>query len=151
MKKFTLIMVLFVVWSRSMEFGAETGPQGSDAGKSLTAASKSPEEQKKTGKDAAVQPQVKKKKSAKKDEDCGCETTLFGEPVPPLVQKPAQGKASRAEGKQTTKSKVKNMDQRNTATKSELKEGALENTEKQPESSGNAVQSKNPAAQPADK
>lgn len=151
MKKFALILVLFVVWSGPIGFGSETESQGSNAGKNAAAASKSPEEQKKTGKDAAVQPQAKKKKGAKKDEDCGCETTLFGEPVPPPVQKPASGKANTAAGKQTTKSKVKTIDHSNTATKSDLKEGALENTEKQPGSSGNASQSKNLKAQPADK
>ena len=47
MKNFTLILVLFVVWSGPMEFGAGTEPQDSDAGKSAAAASKNLEEQKK--------------------------------------------------------------------------------------------------------
>jgi hypothetical protein len=151
MKKFALILVLFMVGSGSMKFGLGTESQDSNAGKSAAATSKSPEEQKKTGKEAAGQPHGKKKTSSKDKEDCGCETTLFGEPVPPLVQKPAPGKANTSAGKQTTKSKAKNIDQSNTATKSDLKEGALENTEKQPGSSGNAGQSKDLTAQPTDK
>jgi len=150
MNQFPLILILFVVWSGPKEFGAETEPQGSDAGKNAAAASKNLGEQKKTGKDAAIQPQGKKKKVAKKDEDCGCETTLFGEPVPQPVQKPAQGKASKTEGKQTAKSKVKNVDNSKAATKSDLKEGTLQNSEKQPGSPGNAGQSKNHTAQPSD-
>jgi hypothetical protein len=150
MKKFALILVLLAVWSWPMEFGAGTESQDLNAGKSAAAASKSPEEQKKTGKDAAVQPQGKKK-GAKKDEDCGCETTLFGEPVPQPVKKSAQGKANTSAGKQTAKSKGKIVDNSKTATKSDLKEGALQNSEKQPGSSGNAGQSKNLTAQPSDK
>jgi len=132
MNQFPLVLVLFVLWSGPKEFSAETEPQGSDAGKSAAAASKNLGEQKKTGKDAAVQPQGKKKKVAKKDEDCGCETTLFGEPVPQPVRKPAQGKANTNAGKQTAKPKVKNVDTSKTATKSDLKEGTIQNSEKQP-------------------
>ena len=151
MKKFTLILVLLVVWSWPMEFGIGTESQDLDAGKSPAAASKSPQEQKKTGKDAAVQPHGKKKKDAKKDEDCGCETTLFGEPVTPQVPKPVQGKPGSTERKQTVKSKGKNVDDSKTATKSDLKEGALQKSEKPPETSGDANQSKTPTVQPSAK
>jgi hypothetical protein len=153
MKKFALILVLFVVlvWSEPMEFGSETGSQDPNAGKNAAVVSKSPELQKKTGKEAAVQPQAKKKKSAKKDEDCGCDTTLFGEPVPQPVKKSVQGKANTAAGKQSAKSKGKNFENSKTAIKSDLKEGPLENTGKQPASSGNAGQSKNLTAQSTDK
>ena len=151
MKNFALTLVLFVVWSGPMEFGAGTESQDSNAGKSAAASSKSPEEQKKTGKNTAVQPQAKKKKDAKKDEDCGCETTLFGEPVPQPVQKSVQGKASKTAGKQTTKSTGKNVENSKAATKSDLKEGPLENIEKQPGSSGNADRSNGLTAQPGDK
>ena len=153
MKKFALTLVLLVVLgcSESMQCGTETGSQDPNTGKSAAAASNSPELQKKTGKEAAVQPQAKKKKGAKKEEDCGCETTLFGEPVPQPVKKSVQGKTSKTEGKQNTTSKVKNLDQNKTSTKSDLKEEPLKSSGKQPASSGNAGQPKNLTAQPTDK
>jgi hypothetical protein len=129
MKEFALILVLLLVWSCSKAFGTGTEPQDSNAGKSPAAASKKTEEQKKPGKEAGAQQPGKKKANTKDKEDCGCETTLFGEPVP-QIPKPTQGKTSSKAGKQTTKSNGKNIDRSKTAAKSDLKEAAVQNSEK---------------------
>lgn len=129
MKKFTLILVLLAVWSWPMAFATGTEPQDSNAGKSPAAASKNAEEQKKSGSAGTVKPRGNKMTNSKDKEDCGCETTLFGEPVP-QVPKPTQGKTSSKAGKQAAKSNGKNIDRSKTATKSDLKEAAVQNSEK---------------------
>jgi hypothetical protein len=150
MKKFALILYLFVVCSWPWEYGAGTESQDSSTGKSPAASSKKMEEQAKPGKEAVVQEHGKKKNSKEK-EDCGCDTTLFGEPVPLPVQKPAQGKANTPAGKQSAKSKGKNIEGSKTTSKADLKETGVQNLEKQHGPSGNANQSKELTAQPSEK
>lgn len=150
MKRFTLILVLLAVWSWPMAFATGTEPQDSNAGKSPAATSKNMEEQKKSGNEATAKARGNKKTNSKDKEDCGCDTTLFGEPVP-QVPKTTQGKTSSKAGKQTAKSSGKNIDRSKTAAKSDLKEAAVQNSEKQPRAPGNEDPSQDLKVQPNEK
>ena len=83
MKKFTLILVLLAVWSWPMAFATGTEPQDSNAGKSHCCCFQEHGGTKKVRQRSNGRKARGNKKTNSKDkEDCGCETTLFGEPVP---------------------------------------------------------------------
>ena len=151
MKEFALLLVSFLWWSWPLELCADKESQESNTGKVPATRSNNSEEQKKVGKDAAVQTHGKKKTSEKGKEDCGCETSLFGEPVTPPVQKPVQGRPNITAGKQSAKPKGRNSNGSLTASKPDVKEKAPQNSEKQPQALGDSNQSKNQTAQPLEK
>ena len=147
MKKFALILVLFLLKSWPVELGRGTESQDSNAGKTPAARSKNTEEQKKPGKEAAVQQHGTKKTNSKEKEDCGCETTLFGEPVSPQIKESPQGKSSVAAGQQTTLSKKRNDTETKPASHSNLKKETQKKTEKRGAASADTPPPKKKAAE----
>jgi hypothetical protein len=120
MMKFPLILILLVLQSWPMESGTGTVSQKSNAGKNPAASSRNSEERGKPGDEATAKPRGKT--NPKDKEDCGCETTLFGEPVPQPGKTVAQKKGGKGPSKQTSKSSGKNENGAKPAAKSEQKE-----------------------------
>ncbi|MFN8006189.1 MAG: hypothetical protein U0V70_04025 [Terriglobia bacterium] len=100
--RFPLHFLPLLAFSTLLALGTETTPQSHDTAANSSSSSKAAVQQKASEKKSTSPQQAKKKsKTNNKEEDCGCKTTLFGEPVKPLTDSSASKKQGKGVSKQT--------------------------------------------------
>ena len=117
----TLILILLLYWPPGIKIEADSRSLSSHKG--AVSNEKEPPSKERAETQATSLKRSKDDSTPQANEDCGCETSLFGEPVIPGENGPSKEGSDKVKGNQELKTKAKSERDLKPGSKSETKEG----------------------------